>query len=664
MCETLIFAAMKRHLLIAFCLLMAMSGFAQNIDSLFNVYENAPRRDKLATARPLVSALLEDGTLKEQDTINWESDLDYFAAKLYNAMSFYCYNHGDYIKTMYYAEQSLPLVPADSTEMLDSFYSIISVIAFYQGDNEKALKACEHRLAILADDDVEGRASVCNTMAAIYSEIADLTPRWEDMEVESNFMEQALHFSEEAVRLRRELGNDEKGLLAAFLGKQSEILSYLNRAEEALAVVEEAAALDLEAGRMGRYYLRLGQKGHALFNLERYEEAREAYLECMEHTDKETHLASYRSIISQLGCIEEMLGNMPEAIAYFEEVIRLNEGASLFNNIDIYKQLSVCYKDIDPKKAYDYVVKQFNVSDSLRNSEVKTLMADLQVKYETAEKEREIAEQQSEIKRRGLLMRVWIIIAVVLIIGLVVIAWFAGRYRRRGRELQRLNETRSRLFSIITHDLKTPVVAQNQVLHAINKSLDVLPHDELKEQCQLLTDTSDALKEQLLNLVQWARTETGKMNIEPVNFCLADEVAACLRQLKGSLDAKHINMEVQVPDDLIVHADRNVVAVVLRNLVSNAVKFSYEGGTVAIDISDDGSHCWLSVTDHGVGISPSKLEQIFHFTVRSSAGTAGESGTGLGLYVSKLMMDKAGCDMKVESTEGQGSTFSFSVPKE
>ena len=119
-----------------------------------------------------------------------------------------------------------------------------------------------------------------------------------------------------------------------------------------------------------------------------------------------------------------------------------------------------------------------------------------------------------------------------------------------------------------------------------------------------------------------------------------------------------------MPADLVVHADRNVVGVVLRNLVSNAVKFSYEGGRVTIATADEGTRCRLAVTDHGVGISPAKMQQLFNVTVRSAKGTAGEMGTGLGLYVSKLMMDKAGSDMKVESTEGQGSTFSFSLEKQ
>lgn len=655
---------MKRHLLIAFCLLMAISGFAQNIDSLFNVFENAPRRDKLATARPLVSALLEDGTLKEQDTINWESDLDYFAAKLYCAMSFYCYNHGDYIKTMYYAEQGLPLVPADSTEKLNSFYSIISVIAFYQGDNEKALKACEHRLAILADDDVEDRASVCNTIASIYKELARDGGIKKLNDIEKNYYEQALRFSEEAVALRREMGNDGKGLLAAFLGKQSEILSTMGRPNEAIAVIDEAIALDLEAGRMERYYQRLAQKGHVFLMQDRFQEAREAYRESLQHTDKERHLVTYRTLLNQLGYIETELQNYDAAIAYFEEYLGMEQKSGMADLSAVYRNLTQCYRKSNPAKALEYSEKFIKLNDSVRNAELMTQLTDFQVKYETAEKERQIAEQQGEIERRGLMIRMWAIIAILMVVGIAVIAYFAIRNRRQSKELQRLNETRSRLFSIITHDLKTPVAAQNQMLKTMCKNYDALPPELIKEQCFMLSESSDTLNDQLLNLVQWARTETGKMSIEPAYFRFADEVSDSLRQLNDIIAAKHINIDNQVPDDLIVHADRNVVGVVLRNLVSNAVKFSYEGGSVIISTHDEGTRCWLSVKDNGMGISPAKMQQIFQFTVRSSKGTAGEMGTGLGLYVSKLMMDKAGCDMKVESTEGQGSIFSFSVPKE
>ena len=664
MCETLIFAPMKRHLLIAFCLLMAMSGFAQNIDSLFNVYENAPRRDKVATARPLLSALAEEGVADDSDTLALDGSLNHLFMVIYKGMSLHGNAVGDYEAGLRYAEMGLSLVPSDSLDMLNEFYSYISVFAFYLQDFDKALKACEQRLAILPEDSKTDRASVCNTIASIYKELARDGGVKKLNDIEKNYYEQALRFSEEAVALRREMGNDGKGLLAAFLGKQSEILSTMGRPNEAIAVIDEAIALDLEAGRMERYYQRLVQKGHALFQNRQFEEAREAYRESLQHTDKERHLVTYRTLLNQLGYIETELQNYDAAIAYFEEYLGMEQKSGMADLSAVYRNLTQCYRKSNPAKALEYSEKFIKLNDSVRNAELMTQLTDFQVKYETAEKERQIAEQQGEIERRGLMIRMWAIIAILMVVGIAVIAYFAIRNRRQSKELQRLNETRSRLFSIITHDLKTPVAAQNQMLKTMCKNYDALPPELIKEQCFMLSESSDTLNDQLLNLVQWARTETGKMSIEPAYFRFADEVSDSLRQLNDIIAAKHINIDNQVPDDLIVHADRNVVGVVLRNLVSNAVKFSYEGGSVIISTHDEGTRCWLSVKDNGMGISPAKMQQIFQFTVRSSKGTAGEMGTGLGLYVSKLMMDKAGCDMKVESTEGQGSIFSFSVPKE
>lgn len=638
---------------------MAALGFGQDLDSLVNVFENAHRSGRLDAAMPIFYLLKDDGTISK-NTEEW-SDVDHVPVQVYNAVSLYYYNEGDYDKSLEYAEKGLPLIPEDSIAERHSFLSIISVLSVYFEDYERAIEAAEQRLTI-TDDDVT-RASICNTLSAAYGSFAISTSDVSDNANRSLYLTKALEFSQEAVTLRRQYGNDEKGLLAAFLGKQSEILSNMDRPEEALAVIEEAIALDLEAGRMNRYYSRLVQKGHVLLQQDRYEEAREAYLESIEHIDPQYSPVTYNTLLYQLGMVELGLGNKRAAISYFEECQKKGQEMGSDKGLKVYQELAKCYSTLDPRKAYDLQVQYSIAYDSLMNEKLLTQLNDFQVRYETAEKERQLVEQQAVIEHRGMLIRMWAIIALVMIVGLIAIAWLAARYRKQGKELERLNQTRSRLFSIITHDLKTPVVAQNQVLHAINKNLDAMPAEELKEQCELLCDTSDALKDQLLNLVQWARTETGKVTIEPVNFCIADEVQTCLRQLKVSIAEKHIVVEQNVPEDLVVNSDRNVVAVVLGNLVSNAIKFSQVGGTIAINLVEDGNRYWLSVKDSGVGISPAKLQQLFQFTVRSSAGTSGEMGTGLGLYVSKLMLDKVGSEIKVESVEGQGSTFRFTVNK-
>ena len=515
---------------------LAATGTAQNIDSLYNNYEHASRRDKVAAAEPLLRALIEEGTAYDDDTLALQGEPDDLAIAIYKAMSLHGNAIGDYEAGLRYAEMGLPLVPDDSLVIRDEFLSYVSVFAFYLTDYEKALKASEQRLAILEPDDVTTRASVCNTLASIYKELARKDDGGNLDTLEKYCFDQALRFSEEAVALRRQLGNDPRGLLAAFLGKQSEILSNMGRTQRALEVLDEAITLDLEAGRMDRYYARLAQKGHALFNQKDFDGARDAYRESLEHTDKEQHLYTYQTLIFQLGTVECAAQRYADAIPYLEEYVAMNPENGLAKLSTAYKDLAMCYRHIDPVKAYDYYEKYTQVADSVRNTELMTRLSDFQVKYETAEKERQIVEQQSVIERRGILLRMWAIIAIVMVIALAVITYFAIRNRRQKKELQRLNETRSRLFSIITHDLKSPVAAQNQMLKTMCKNYDKLPPEVLKEQCFMLSESSDALNDQILNLVQWARTETGRMSIEPAYFRLADEVNDSLRQLKDIVD--------------------------------------------------------------------------------------------------------------------------------
>ena len=661
MYEIHIFAAMKRILTITICLIMATLGFAQDLDSLFNIYKDAPRKEKKAAAEQLLQALIAQEITSEDDTLALQGDDDYLAAKLYIKMAGYRYGQGDYAEALAYTEDGLPFVPADSTNMLDNYYSYVSVLAFYMNDYQKALEACEQRLTLIPADDKEGRASVCNTLASIYKELATDSSIVDTTGYKISCEENALRYSQEAVALRRELGNDEKGLLAAFLGKQSEILSQLVRTDEALAVIDEAIALDLEAGRMERYYQRLAQKGHVFLMQNRYQEAHDVYLEAIEHTDKKRNPSTYKTLLYQLACSEIRLNDKKAAAAHLKEYQEMERNMNTSPNPMSYGYLAICYQYTDPLKAYDYLMEYTKINDSVRDANLMKQFNEFQVKYETAERERQIAEQQNLIERRGMLIRMWIIIAAVLIAGLIVIAVLAARYRRRGRELQHLNDTKSRLFSIISHDLKNPVQAQKRVidLMADGATMEHLTPSDVQQSCTMLKQSSDSVNDMLLNLLQWASLEMGKTTCTPTSIDLNAVVNPIVNQLKLQAAQKEVTLKVVIPEGTYVTADSNLLQTIIRNLVSNAIKFSNTGGAVDVYAEPEGKGCRISVADHGVGMSEEKAHSLFNLNTRSSAGTLGEKGTGLGLFVCQELAHRMGTSIEVESHIGEGSRFSL-----
>lgn len=654
---------MKRLPTITICLLMATLGFAQDLDSLFNIYRDAPRKDKRAAAETLLQTMIAQEAASEDDTLALQGDASYLAAELYIKMAGYRYGQGDYAEALAYTEDGLPFVPADSTNMLDNYYSYVSVLAFYQNDYQKALEACEQRLTLIPADDKEGRASVCNTLASIYKELATDSSILDTTNYKISCEENALRYSQEAVALRRAMGNDEKGLLAAFLGKQSEILSQMMRTDEALAAIDEAIALDLEAGRMGRYYQRLAQKGHVFLMQNRFQEAHDVYLEAFEHTDKSRNPSTYKTLLYQLACTEIRINDKKAAIAHFEEYQEMERKMNSAPSPKFYMYLAACYHYTDPLKAYDYLKKYTMINDSLRDADLMTQFNEFQVKYETVEKERQIAEQQSLIERRGMLIRMWAIIAAVLIAGLIVIAILAVRYRRRGRELQRLNDTKSRLFSIISHDLKNPVQAQKRVidLMADGATVEKLSPADVQQSCTMLKQSSDSVNDMLLNLLQWASLEMGKTTCTPTTLDLHAVVTPVVNQLQLQAQQKEVTLKVNIPEGACVTADSNLLQTIIRNLVSNAIKFSNAGGTVDVYVESEDKGCRISVADHGVGMSEEKAQSLFNLNTRSSAGTSGEKGTGLGLFVCQELAHRMGTSIEVESHIGEGSCFSLKL---
>lgn len=640
---------------------MATLGFAQDLDSLFNIYKDAPRKDKKAAAETLLQTMIAQEAASEDDTLALQGDASYLAAELYIKMAGYRYGQGDYAEALGYAEEGIPFVPADSTDMLDSYYSYVSTLAFYLNDYQKALETCEQRLTLISADDKTSRASVCNSLASIYKELAMDSSMEDTTNYKISCEENALRYSQEAVALRREMGNDKKGLLAAFLGKQSEILSQMMRTDEALAVIDEAIALDLEAGRMGRYYQRLAQKGHVFLMENRFQEAHDVYLEAFEHTDKKRNPSTYKTLLYQIACTEIRLNDKKAAAAHLEEYQEMERDMNTSPSPKTYMYLAVCYHYTDPLRAYDNLMEYTKMNDSLRDANLMTQFNEFQVKYETVEKERQIAEQQSLIERRGMLIRMWAIIAAVLIAGLIVIAVLAARYRRRGRELQHLNDTKSRLFSIISHDLKNPVQAQKRVidLMADGATMEHLTPSDVQQSCTMLKQSSDSVNDMLLNLLQWASLEMGKTTCTPTSIDLNAVVNPAVNQLRLQAQQKEVTLKVVIPEGTCVTADSNLLQTIVRNLVSNAIKFSNAGGTVDVYAEPEGKGCRISVADHGVGMSEEKAHSLFNLNTRSSAGTLGEKGTGLGLFVCQELAHRMGTSIEVESHIGEGSRFSL-----
>jgi two-component system sensor histidine kinase/response regulator len=173
---------------------------------------------------------------------------------------------------------------------------------------------------------------------------------------------------------------------------------------------------------------------------------------------------------------------------------------------------------------------------------------------------------------------------------------------------------------------------------------------------------SEDVYDLLDNLLKWTKSQTGRLNVVLQELDLNDIIPGVVEIFEAIAQTKHITLELKKTEaPLKVIADNDMMKTILRNFMSNAVKFSPENSTIRISMANEGDFARVSVKDEGVGISADRIDTIFH-KGETTSGTGGEEGSGLGLQLCRDFSRKIGGDCFVESTEGQGSTFSFTIP--
>jgi two-component system sensor histidine kinase/response regulator len=234
---------------------------------------------------------------------------------------------------------------------------------------------------------------------------------------------------------------------------------------------------------------------------------------------------------------------------------------------------------------------------------------------------------------------------------------------RQNEELKRTISNRDKMYSVIAHDLRSPMASIRMVL---NLAVNVVSKDIVGEEIFGLLDKANRESEEthdlLDNLLKWTKSQTGRLSVVYQELDLDDIVPGVVDIFRMIAEMKKIELKyIPADEKLIVHADNDMIKTIIRNFLSNAVKFTPEGKSVEVFYKREGDFARISVRDHGVGIEPDRVEAIFH-TGETTYGTGGEEGSGLGLQLCQDFARKNGGDARVESTLGEGSTFSFTIP--
>ena len=261
--------------------------------------------------------------------------------------------------------------------------------------------------------------------------------------------------------------------------------------------------------------------------------------------------------------------------------------------------------------------------------------------------------------------------ALTRIVTTAFVFWTVNKLRRTvvalrdaNERLERLNEQKNLLFGVVSHDLKTPFNAILGYADLLERPPDKLPPERAREYAGRLGEAARRAFELLANLLRWAQLQMDGTALQPGSVEVRLLAERCVEVQRPAAALKGLEIVIDpIPAALRIYADFAAVQAVVRNLLANAIKFTLPGGRITIGARAVGDKVEISVADTGVGIAESRLPRLFSFVPdRSTLGTGGEAGTGLGLILCKDLVERSGGRLSVESQLGRGSRFAFTLP--
>ncbi|MBW6478755.1 MAG: tetratricopeptide repeat-containing sensor histidine kinase [Bacteroidales bacterium] len=556
-------------------------------------------------------------------------------------------------------------------------------------------------------DNQSGMAAVLNNIGMVYEYQKDY--------------ELAERYHLQSLEIKQKL-NDPKGMAFSYnnLG-----LVYQGQGELELAndYFLQALKIRIDLNDKREIASTYGNLGNLFFLLKDYRQSEQYLNKSLELYKEVDDKSGIAKIYNSLGRLYKKWGNMERSVSFFEHSMEISKTIGLNRMVtENYLNLAeVMHRLGDYESAYQYQQKYIVMRDSIYSEESRRKIYELQFMYDREQKESELQllrknEQITMLSsQRDKLLRNFLIIGVIMI--LVSLFLLYNRFlilrnsnvllekqkeeisesnaqlvelnhslmeqkkmyeelnyklnlsnqklKESEKNLMEINATKDKFFSIISHDLRNPFASIVSFSRILKRDILNMNKDELKELALELDKSVLKIDNLLENLLQWSRTQTGKIKYRPEYIALHEIIKENLNLVQNNARDKNIILIDTVDDDLAVWADRNMTDTVIRNLLSNALKYTEQGGEIKLSsyLKDHKVH--ISVKDNGVGIADENKRKIFQTdSLHSTYGTMDEKGSGLGLLLCKEFVEKQGGEIFFESERGKGSVFTFSLPCE
>jgi signal transduction histidine kinase len=498
----------------------------------------------------------------------------------------------------------------------------------------------------------------------------------------------------------REKIKDKTGI-AISLKSLGKVYLELNDYEKSLIYYNEALDISNEIGNIKNVSEILNDIGDFYQTIGDYNNAADYFKQTIELTEKAGY--QYLNALSsrKLGEIYVKQGKEMEGFDLIKKSLTIGQ---LIDNFELIKNAYYAlyyYYDLsgDKTRALNYYINYSVIKDSIIAQNNAQKILEIQMKYELEKSQTELSRIEKEIseltaekrirelelkKQKNVRNLSFLIALITFISGIIIFIQFLlkrktnillqqkikevdesnQRLKESEKRLKISNATKDKFFSIIAHDIRNPFNAIYGLTQYLSQNFDVLSKKELEKPIELIYQSADELLELLDNLLHWSRTQRGKMEFCPKTLDLHEMVKKNINLLKMNADKKNIEVISDIKPNTMISADYDILTTVFRNLISNAIKFSYENSKVFIKAEESAKEITISVIDEGVGISKENIQKLFRIDIHySTTGTSEEQGSGLGLILCREFVEKHGGKIWVESEENKGSTFKFTLPK-
>lgn len=372
-------------------------------------------------------------------------------------------------------------------------------------------------------------------------------------------------------------------------------------------------------------------------------------------------------------------GKMNDALRYSYKSLELaNRNNITETKRDASYRISRIYEQLERyDSALHYQQQYYTYNDSIRNLKTIQKIADQQTKFEVSQKQNEV-----DILEKNKTIQLMVIgglsLIVLLVAGLTLMIYLSLKRNRRltkiletqkvklevqSKELQELNHIKDRFFSIISHDLRSPIASLSGISYLIKEGQKSNNEAILKQATDYIDQSVVSLTGLLENLLNWALSQQGKFPFKEERLDLKELIEEVVRIFASVVLSKDQVIDLDLASDLVVSGDKNTMMTAIRNLLSNATKFTKKGGHIRITSHNNNGNAEIIVSDEGIGIPEEKLGDIFKLKEdKSSRGTDNEKGLGLGLNLVHEFVTTNKGTIRVESKVGEGTSFFLNFP--